>query len=318
MSLVSQSRPRSRYAHLLDDRNVKRWYENTARGSPAGAEIALRNLGNFCQGQGTTPKRLLEMGPSGLEDLLMDYVSANEGRYAGGYIRNTIKVVKSWLAHNGIQLTRKIKVRGAYETPSLKDERVPTRDELKRIFLSASKQARAASVLVAQSGLRLESLGNFRGDDGLRVRDLPELQVKGDEIFFETIPAMVTVRPSLSKARHQYFTFLTEEGFGYLKDYLEERVRTGEKLAPDAAIIRPKLAKKPFIRTVNIGDMIRLPIRNAGLPWGPMCSEPISTRSLCWLSPRGWSCAITGVSGWGTRVTLRTGIRPTNTDFPKA
>ena len=76
-------------------------------------------------------------------------------------------------------------------------------------------------------------------------------------------------RASLSKARHQYFTFLTDEASGYLKDYLEERLRDGDKLTPDSAVVTPKFAKKDFVRTVNIGDMIRLPIRSAGFPWRP-------------------------------------------------
>jgi hypothetical protein len=80
---------------------------------------------------------------------------------------------------------------------------------------------------------------------------------------------MIIIRSSLSKARQQYFTFLTEEACGYLKDYLEERLMDGEKLTPDSAMVVPKFAPKPFIRTVNIGDMIRQPIRSAGLPWRP-------------------------------------------------
>jgi hypothetical protein len=199
----------------------------------------------------------------------MDYVTSAQKKHAGSYIRNTTKVVKSWLAHNGIQLKRKIRITGAYETPTLNEERVPTKEELKRIFLSGSKQARTACAVIAHAGLRLETLGNYTGYDGLRMRDLPELKIKGFEVSFEKIPTMVVVRSALSKARHQYFTFLTEEACSYLKDYLEERLRDGEQLTPDSAIIKPKFAQKPFIRTVNIGDMMRLAIRSAGLPWRP-------------------------------------------------
>jgi hypothetical protein len=140
----------------------------------------------------------------------MDYVSAAQGKQAGSYIHNTIKVIKSWLAHNGIELERRVKITGAYDTPTLRDERVPTKDELRRVFLSASKQARAACALVAHGGLRLETIGNYRADDGLRIRDLPELELKAGEVSLEKSPAMIIIRPSLSKARHQYFTFLTE------------------------------------------------------------------------------------------------------------
>ncbi len=248
---------------------MRRWYENLVRGSPACAEIYLRNLGNFCQLNGITPQELARKPVTEVEDLLMDYVTSAQKKHAGSYIHNTTKVVKSWLAHNGIQLKRKIKITGAHETPTLKDERVPTKEELRRIFLSGSKQARTACAIVAHAGLRLQGLGSYTGYDGLRMRDLPELKIKGSEVSFEKIPTMVVVRSALSKARHQYFTFLTEEACSYLKDYLEERLRDGEQLTPDSAIVKPKVAQKPFIRTVNIGDMMRLAIRSAGLPWRP-------------------------------------------------
>ena len=250
---------------------MRRWYDNIARGSLAGAEIYLRNLGNFCKATGLTPKTLVSKRISAIEDLLMDYVSFTQKKHAGSYINNMLKAVKSWLVHNGIELKRRIKVAGVHETPTLKDERVPTKDELRRIFLSGSKQSRTTCALVAHAGSRLETIGNYVGDDGLRIRDLPELKIKikEGEVSFEKAPTMIVIRPSLSKARHQYFTFLGEEGCGYLKDYLEERIRNEEELTPDSAIVIPKFTKKPFIRTVNISDMIRLPIRCAGLPWRP-------------------------------------------------
>lgn len=260
---------RAKHRHLLEDKTIRRWYDNLARGSEITADVYLRRLGAFCEENHTTPHELASMSARKIEELLMDYVTANEKKYAGSYLQTTVKVVKSWLNHNDVELKHKIKIRGVNETPSLKEERVPTKDELRRIFLSASKQARVASVLLAHAGLRPESIGDYRGQDGLRIRDLPELKVNGNEVTFETIPAMIVVRPGLSKARHQYFTFLSEEACGYVKDYLEERARKGEKLSPDSAIICPKTAKKPFIRTVNIGDLMRIAIRKAGYPWRP-------------------------------------------------
>ena len=103
----------------------------------------------------------------------------------------------------------------------------------------------------------------------MRVRDFPEMRIEGNAVKFERIPTLVIVRPELSKARHQYFTFLSEEGCQYLKDYLEERILSGERLTLNSSIIRPKVADKPFIRTVNIGDMIRNAIRRAGFNWRP-------------------------------------------------
>ncbi|RLI96800.1 MAG: site-specific integrase [Candidatus Aenigmatarchaeota archaeon] len=261
---------RAKYAFLLEDADVRRWYENVARGSEVTADVYLRRLGAFCKHFKLKPKRLVSLSQDELYNLLLDYVSALEraGR-AGSYIESALKAVKSWLAHNGIEIKRKIRIRGARDTPSLRDERVPTQQELRRIFLSGDKKTRAACVLVAHSGLRLMTLGNYRGVDGLRVKDLPEIRIEGERVKFEQIPTMIIVRPELSKTRHQYFTFLSEEGCQYLKDYLEERMLNGECLTPNSPIIRPKVASKPFIRTVNIGDTIRNAIRKAGFSWRP-------------------------------------------------
>jgi hypothetical protein len=162
-----------------------------------------------------------------------------------------------------------LKIKGAEETPTLKHEKVPTKDELRKIFLSGDKRARVACVLVAHSGLRIEVLGNYLGDDGLRVRDLPEMEIKDGKVEFKKVPTLVIVRRELSKARHQYFTFLSEEGCEYLKDYLEERIRKGETVGGESPIITPKYKVKPFIRAINIGDIIRGAIRKAGFPWRP-------------------------------------------------
>lgn len=262
--------PRAKYAYLLEEADVRRWYENLARGSMVTADVCLRRLGNFCELHKTTPKELVLLNDKELHDLLMDYVSSAEKRgYAGSYINSTIKAVRSWLSYNHKELKVKIKIKGVDDTPSLRDERVPTVDELRRIILAGDGKARVASVLIAHSGLRTQTLGNYEGTDGLRVKDLPEMKIEAKSIAFTNVPTVVIVRRELSKAGHQYFTFLSEEGCQYLKDYLEERMREGENITENSAIITPKLRMKPFIKTVNIGDIIRGAIRKAGFPWRP-------------------------------------------------
>jgi hypothetical protein len=258
------------YKGLLDDKSLKRWYDNVSRGSQVTADVYLRRLGHLCNDLKTTPQELVAMKEEQLYELFLDIVSRmeREGR-SGSYILSQLKAVKSWLVHNRIEVKGKIKIRGVQDTPTLKDERVPTKAELKRVFLAGDEKARVACALVAHCGLRLESLGTYRGNDGLRLGDLPETVVKDQTVEFLKIPALVVVRRQLSKAGHQYFTFLSEEACGYLKDYLEFRMRKGEALSPDSPVVTPKQPIKPFIRTTNIGDMIRESIRRAGFPWRP-------------------------------------------------
>ncbi len=261
---------KGKYGHLLEDKNVKRWYENRARGSPITADVSLRRLGAFCKKNDLTPEDLANMEEKKIFNLLLDYVSSEEKKgYAGSYIYDTIKHVKSWLSFNDIEIRRRIKVKGKDSTPSLKDKKVPNQQELKKIFLSGDKKTRAAAVLIAHSGVREEVLGDYHGKDGLRVGDLPEMEIQHNKVVFNQIPTIIVIRPELSKKSHQYLTFLSEEGCGYLKDYLEERMIEGEKLSSDSPIITPKLRMKPFIRTVNIGDMLRNAIRKAGFNCRP-------------------------------------------------
>ncbi len=156
---------------LARDRDVGRWYENTAKGARITADVCLRRLGSFCESNKTTPTKLASLPEQDLHNILMDYVSSAEKKgYAGNYISSTMKALKSWLAHNNKELKIKIKIKGIDETPTLKDERVPTLQELNRIFLSGDSKARTACAIVAHSGIRLQTLGNYQGDDGLKNR----------------------------------------------------------------------------------------------------------------------------------------------------
>lgn len=234
------------------------------------ADVYLRRLGAFCIANGTTPKKFAALKEREAYNVILDFVTKEQQRdLAGSYIQSTVKAAKSWLSHNDIQIKRPIKVAGATATPTLENEQVPTPEDLRRVFLAASPRDRVACALMAHSGLRPEVLGNFFGTDGLVIRDIPELTLKGSKVEFAIVPALIVVRPELSKAGHRYLTFLSEEGCGYLRDYLEERLRQGEKLDGESDLLSPQRAKKRFVRTINIGDGIRKAIRAAGFRWRP-------------------------------------------------
>ena len=262
---------KSRYSELLKDPGILRWHDNVARGSRVTADVYLRRLGNFCRANGITPKGLASMHERDLRDLFMDFVSGAEKKgHAGSYTESVLKALKSWLARNGRYYRGKIKIKGARDAPTLADERVPTQDELRRIFRSGDKKTRATCVLVAHSGLRIQSLSNYSGEDGLKIRDLPEMVLHGRKVEFRQVPTMIVVRRPLSKAGHQYFTFLGEEGCEYLKEWLEQRIEQGEKLTADSPIVTSKFrTMRTLISTTNVRDAIRGAIRRAGFSWRP-------------------------------------------------
>jgi len=192
-----------------------------------------------------------------------------EGK-AGGYTELVVKDVKSWLVHNGVEVRGKVKIKGTEDTPTLRDKRTLTIADLALLLSSTPPQTKCASVLIAESGLRLESFGNYDGSGGIRLGDIPELKIEGDEgrssqrVAFTRIPALLVVRRELSKAKHQYFTFLTAEACRCVAEYLTQRIKAGEVFGNSSALVTPRFnkpSKNLFVRTTLLGDLIRKRLR---------------------------------------------------------
>ena len=262
---------RSRRKEQLKDPDLERWYRNVARGAQVTADVYMRRLGAFCEGTGVPPKEVAELPEPKLRDLLLDYVTSEEKKgHAGSYIRSTLKAVKSWLAHHGKGLTVSVRVHGEDTTPTLRDEQVPTPQEVHKVLLTARlPRDRVAVLLMAHSGFRPGVLGNYRGTDGLRVGDLPELAVKGRSAAFSQVPSLIRVRPELSKNSHGYLSWASTELCQYIEAYLTERIARGERIGPETDLVHPDREKKRFLTAINVGDVMRGSIRRAGFGWRP-------------------------------------------------
>jgi integrase len=280
--MMSGNRTKRRHNLLKDDADVKRWYDNLVRGSRNTASVRLRRLGLFCEQNNTTPQKLVLIGKKDnkkVEDILFDHITYMESMgLAPGYIENTRKAIKSWLEFNYIELKRKIKIKNATIPVTLQDEKIPEKKELQSILDAASPRARTAISFIAFAGLRPQSLGDDIGSDGIKLSDISDLVISNEnnnnaKIHFKNIPALIAVRPSLSKAGHKYFTFLTQQGCQYLLGYLSQRISHGEILTPESPIIgisrgyqfkriqNTHAKKSQFITTTTIRNEFRSALR---------------------------------------------------------
>lgn len=107
-------------------------------------------------------------------------------------------------------------------------------------FLSATKATGVSCVLMAQSGIRPEVLFNYRGNNGLRISAIADIEISSDQVTFTNIPARIIVREELSKSRNQYFTFIGEGGASYIADHIRDRIRSGEEIRSDSQLIVPR------------------------------------------------------------------------------
>ncbi|MCL4359398.1 MAG: site-specific integrase, partial [Candidatus Thermoplasmatota archaeon] len=192
-----------KHRKLLENTEIKRWWENNRARSPLSADVLLRNIGLYCEINGTSLDRILKDAESGeLKRQFSDFARKMEkdGK-AGSYIVKFKHALRNWLNFNDITASfNGIYISGEYENPTLKDERVPNKEELSRIIRKATSRGRVAIAIMAYSGLRPESLGNYEGTDGLRLGDITDLVIS-DKIEFAKIPAMITIRSRLSKAK---------------------------------------------------------------------------------------------------------------------
>jgi integrase len=280
---------KEQYSRLLEDANLKRWYNNNSKSSLIVADVYLRALGRFCYAVRTDPAAFVRLSKRRMEEVTQDFIDDLEraGKYSPAYIESYLKAIRSWAAWNRKPFERKIKVSSSGKRPTLENERVPSQEELGSVLYSDTTplRTRAGIALIAFSGLRLETLGDYLGLDGLRVRDVPEMEIRDGKVTFTRIPAMIVVREELSKSRRRYFTFMCEEGCEIIRQYLERRIESGESIGPDTGlIITDRLQSRkssslmrshnssdrtPFLRTTKIGNDIRRAMRAVGLPWRP-------------------------------------------------
>ncbi|MEM2159725.1 MAG: hypothetical protein QXN55_02075 [Candidatus Nitrosotenuis sp.] len=235
---------------LLSNPDIKRWYDNTARGSPLTAEVRLRRLSHFCEINRISPMQYVKMARKNIRaatDLIQDHITWMEKQnHAPGYIDSTVSALKSWLAHFDIEVIRKIKVRYSDSTPTLEGERVPNQSEMTEIFDRATLRTAAMIALISKAGLRPQVLGNHDGSDGLVLADIPDISIQGSIAVCTARPPMITVRKTLSKTRHQYYTFLTENGTRKLLAYLNDRIAKDERLGPESPVIAPSTSYKTY------------------------------------------------------------------------
>lgn len=110
-------------------------------------------------------------------------------------------MILSWTSYNNLEVKLKVNIKGSSDTPTIANERIPSKDELSRILRMASPRGRVSIAMTAFSCLRPESLGDNLGTDGIRLEELTEAKASTRDVKFEKTPAILLARRALSKAR---------------------------------------------------------------------------------------------------------------------
>ena len=140
--------------------------------------------------------QMAQKSNKGTCDFIQDHITMMEQQgKAPQYIKSTVTALKSWYAHFDIELKRKFLISNVESTPTLENEQVPEAEDLTELFNRAKLRQSAIMTLIAKAGLRPVSIASATADDGLKIKDFPDLAViKGVAIFLR-YPPMITVRP---------------------------------------------------------------------------------------------------------------------------
>ena len=103
--MTTKTTTRTKRARLLANMNIKRWYDNLARGSTLTAEGRPRRLERFCEVHDMTPAHLADLAIKDLRtttDLLEDHITMVESKgYSPGYVdeqqdRKVVATTLTW------------------------------------------------------------------------------------------------------------------------------------------------------------------------------------------------------------------------------
>ncbi len=236
------------------------------RRSETTTRVNIRRIRKFENVTGISREDLCDMDPKKITHLLEDLVGKmTEDENTPSYIHSVLKSVYTYLKWKDVSFKPIETPKGASSTPTLENETIPTSEQLKKIIMSApNDRDRVATYLMAFTGIRPQTMGNSKGDDGLRVEDLEDLDFKNME--WKKTPVKIRIRQSLSKNGRSYFVFLADEPAEQLLNYLKDRNGITKK---SPIITQKKHHLEEFLVTKSIRQGIRKAIRKAGYQWRP-------------------------------------------------
>ena len=224
------------------------------------------------------PESVILMAKDNFEEfkgMVSDQIRKMESKgVMGASISTSIKAMISYLKFYNVVVRLGINIKNENRNLNAERERIPEKEELAKILRIAVLRERVSISLMAFSGLRPEVMGNIDGSDGLTIGDITDIVLEDGKVIFKTVPLRINVKPELSKTRTRYFSFMGPEGCEYLKEYLEIRIASGERLDSESPVILPiekqSLEKKnKFLMTTLLLRRIKKTIVKAGFDWRP-------------------------------------------------
>lgn len=142
-----------------------------------------------------------------------------------GTLKNYQKTIKSFCETTDLLIPWKNIIKGLPRGKRYADDRAPTLDEIRKLVEYPDRRMKAIISVMISSGIRLGAW------DYLKLKDvIPMLDEKGDIVAAKLIV--------YSGEPEEYFTFISQESYNFLNEWIEFRRSYGEKITENSWLIR--------------------------------------------------------------------------------
>ncbi len=225
---------------LANDPRVREWHAEKSLKSRLSADTYTRMLCLISERVGMTPEEIVTTAKKSPDKLRVRFAECASALKKDGWLDTSVAkgvlMVKAYLKYRHVS-TDVFPPLSSTTGETIQNERVPTQEELGTVLDKLSLRGRVVALFMAHSGVRPQVVGSYQGESGLRLRDLPDLQLGGKTLSFNETPFVIRVPANLSKTRTAYTTFGTSQQATALLAYMSERRDSGEKLGPDSPVV---------------------------------------------------------------------------------
>jgi integrase len=149
---------------------------------------------------------------------------ANKKEITGSTIRNYIKSIKLFCEMADFTIPWKKITRGLPRAKSYSDDRIPTIEEIQRLLEYPDRRIKAIVYTMTSSGIRLGAW------DYLKWGHIRPIEIDG-----EVVAAKIIV---YGDDEDEYFSFISKEAFGALKEWMKYREDSGELIDENSWAMR--------------------------------------------------------------------------------
>jgi len=192
--------------------------------------------------------------PKTFQNALLNYIMFQSGRASKGEISqstipNYYKPIKLFCDMNDIIINWRLVTRGIPKGRHASEDRVPTRDEIKKLLEYPDRRIKPIVLTMTSSGIRLGAW------DYLKWKHV--IPFTSEQKSSEIIAAKIIV---YAGENEQYYSFITQEAYQSLKDWMNYRESYGEKITGESWLMR-NLWKTTNMRYGSKTGLAQNPIR---------------------------------------------------------